>query len=100
MDTDGNADFAVGARYYDGPTGAVSASGGAFVFFSDSTSGGGSFSASEADTVVYSSATTSYLGDEVSSGDFNNDGNTDLVVGADGYSSGTGWMGVYLGQGI
>ena len=99
MDADGNGDFAVGARFYDGPTGAISSSGGAFIFFSDTTSDGGSFVSSDADAVVYSSSTTSYLGDEVSSGDFNNDGNTDLVVGADSYSS-TGWMGVFLGQGI
>ena len=100
MDGDGNAEVVFGARYYDAPTGSTSSAGGVFVFMSGSTSSGGSFTSDDADVVVYGASTYTYLGDEAASGDFNGDGNTDLAVGADGYTSYTGWIGIFLGQGL
>ena len=88
------------ARYYDGPSGTRTSAGGAFLFFSETTGSGGAFVASDADVLLHGASAYAYLGDETGAGDFDGDGNLDLVAGGEGISSYAGWVGVFRSQGF
>ena len=84
---DGYADVVVGAYGYSSDTGR------AYVYL-----GGASGLATTAATTLTGEATGNDFGDSVATaGDVNGDGYADVVVGAYGYSSGTGRAYVYLG---
>ena len=84
---DGYADVVVGARGYSSSTGR------AYVYL-----GGASGLATTAATTLTGEAADNYFGYSVATaGDVNGDGYADVVVGAYGYSSGTGRAYVYLG---
>jgi hypothetical protein len=82
---DGYADLIVAARGYSSSTGRV------YVYY------GGPALDAVADRVLNGEAVLSSFGTSVSSGDFNADGYSDLLVGAEGYSSYTGRAYVYYG---
>ena len=80
FNADGKTDLAVGARGYGANTGRT------YVFYSDSAN---PITAATADVIITGEA-SSYFGISLAAGDFNADGKTDLAVGANVYSSGTG----------
>ncbi len=83
---DGYYDVIVGARGYSSNTGR------AYIFF------GGAAMNNTADVTMTGDATNIYLGNSVSSaGDVNCDGFSDVIVGANGYSSNTGRAYIYFG---
>ena len=90
-DGDGNNDIFVGAGYADD---GGSSSGAAYLFYGGSLSG--SYEADDADAMYTGSASSDYLGIATNSGDLNNDGYDDLVMGADGEDTGTGVGTVYV----
>jgi len=100
LNSDGLAELSFGARYYDHTTGLYSSSGGSFVFFSDTSAAGGVFTAEDADVIVQATTSSAYAGMQSGSGDFNGSGSTDIAVSAEGYSSTTGMVGIFFGQGI
>ncbi|MDD5397409.1 MAG: FG-GAP repeat protein [Candidatus Moranbacteria bacterium] len=78
FNSDGKTDLAVGAYAYS------SAIGRAYVFYNDGTI---PTAATSADAIITGESTSSNFGTCLLGGDFNNDGKTDLAVGASGYSS-------------
>ncbi|MFA5937702.1 MAG: FG-GAP repeat protein, partial [Candidatus Paceibacterota bacterium] len=80
FNNDGKTDLAVGAYGYNSNQGRT------YLFYQ------GNFpdSAANADAIISGQATTNYFGASLAAGDFNNDGKTDLAVGAYGYTSNTG----------
>ena len=83
---DGYSDVIVGARGYSANTGR------SYIFF------GGAAMNNTADVTMTGDATNIYLGNSVSSaGDVNCDGFSDVIVGANGYSSNTGRAYIYFG---
>ena len=53
-----------------------------------------------ADQTFYGSASSEYAGYGTAMGDLDDDGLDDVIVGARGYSSNTGHVGVYFGAGL
>lgn len=78
FNNDGKTDLAVGASFYTTNTGQ------AYVFYND---GSIPATAATANVIITGEGTNNYFGSSMSSGDFNADGKTDLVIGAYGYSS-------------
>jgi formylmethanofuran dehydrogenase subunit C len=78
---DGKTDLAIGGHTYSTNTGRV------YLFHND-----GSYpsTAATADVIITGETTNNSFGVRLVSGDFNADGKTDLVVGANGYSTNTG----------
>jgi hypothetical protein len=89
FNADGKTDLAVGATGYSTNTGRV------YYFYNDGSMTG---YASQADMTLTGDATGNYFGFAMTSGDFNTDGKTDLVVGAYGYSTNTGKIYVYISE--
>ncbi|MFZ3031528.1 MAG: FG-GAP-like repeat-containing protein, partial [Candidatus Moraniibacteriota bacterium] len=81
FNADGTIDLAVGAYTYSSSTGL------AYIFHND---GSIPTTAATADVTITGETTNNQFGVSLSSGDFNADGETDLAVGAYGYSSSTG----------
>jgi len=75
---DGRVDLGVGTRGYSSYTGRT------YIFYND---GSIPATAATADVIITGEATSNYFGYSIISGDFNNDGKTDLAVGAYGYSN-------------
>ncbi len=94
FNTDGKIDLAVGAVGYN-PGGAAS-TGRAYVFYGGSIT---TENASGADVFITGDATSDNFGTALSAGDLNTDGKTDLVVSASSYSSSTGRVYVFYGDG-
>jgi hypothetical protein len=83
---DGYSDVIIGARGYSANTGR------AYIFF------GGASMNNTADVTITGDTTNIYLGNSVSSaGDVNCDGYSDVIAGANGYSSSTGRAYIYFG---
>ncbi|MDD5397310.1 MAG: FG-GAP-like repeat-containing protein, partial [Candidatus Moranbacteria bacterium] len=74
---DGKADLAVGASGYNSDQGR------AYVFYND---GSIPTTATSADAIITGESASNNFGTSLLGGDFNNDGKTDLAVGASGYS--------------
>ena len=83
-------DVAIGAHGYSSDTGR------AYIFYND---GSIPTTAATADVTITGETTSNYFGYSVVTGDFNVDGRTDLIVGAYGYSSGTGRVYVFYNDG-
>jgi hypothetical protein len=88
FDQDGSDDLAVGAEGYNSNQGRV------YIFNNDGTMPS---SAGAADATISGEATLDRLGYTLASGDFNNDGRTDLAVCARGHTSETGRTYLYYG---
>ncbi|TXH02226.1 MAG: hypothetical protein E6P95_00350, partial [Candidatus Moraniibacteriota bacterium] len=90
FNADGRTDLAVGAYGYSTNTGR------AYIFYGD---GSIPTTAGTADVTITGNATDDYFGISLTSGDFNADGKTDLVVGAYGYSINTGRAYIFYNDG-
>ncbi len=90
FNADGRIDLAVGAYGYSSYTGRV------YVFYND---GSIPTAAASADIIINGETITNYFGYAMTSGDFNADGKTDLVVGAYAYSSWTGRAYIFYNDG-
>jgi hypothetical protein len=90
LNADGRQDLVVGAYGYSSNTGR------AYIFYND---GSIPTTAATADVIITGEATTNYFGFGIGIGDFNADGRTDLVVGADGYSTSTGRAYIFYNDG-
>ncbi len=88
--SDGRVDLVVGAWQYSSSAGRV------YVFYND---GSIPTTAATADVIITGEASSSFSYDGIASGDFNQDGRTDLAVGATGYSSGVGRVYVFYNDG-
>lgn len=86
FNSDGKTDLLAGASTYSSSTGQ------AFIFYND-----GSYS-NTPDVTITGSATSDAFGITVVAGDFNADGKTDVVVGANGTSSSTGTVYAFYSQ--
>ena len=86
---DGDIDMAVGAEQDGGFDGR------GYIFYGDGTGVFPTTSASR--DVRINGETTSFLGTDVATGDFNDDGTDDLVVSAYGYSGNTGRVYIFYG---
>jgi formylmethanofuran dehydrogenase subunit C len=86
FNADGRIDLAIGARGYSSDTGR------AYLFYND---GSIPTTAATADVIITGETTSNYFSYFLTSGDFNADGKTDLVVGAYGYSSNRGRVYMY-----
>ncbi|MCB9812496.1 FG-GAP repeat protein [Candidatus Nomurabacteria bacterium] len=85
---DGNNDLAVGAPGYGANQGR------AYLFYGGRKA---TTSASGADVVLTGQTTGNYFARSLATGDFNNDGTDDLVVGARGHTSNTGRAYIFYG---
>ena len=95
VNSDGVHDLVVGSPgYRNGVT-----CGGTFAFFGDPGLATGSWSLSDADLTIDGSEGGLGLGRVVDIGDFDDDGFTDLVVGAEGHASDQGGAFVFIGVG-
>ncbi|OGI30340.1 MAG: hypothetical protein A3G09_02610, partial [Candidatus Moranbacteria bacterium RIFCSPLOWO2_12_FULL_48_12] len=92
FNADGKTDLAVGAYGYA----SFNLTGRAYIFYNDGAYPAG---AATADVTLTGETTSNYFGYALASGDFNNDGKADLAVGAYGYSTSTGRVYIYQGQG-
>ncbi len=81
FNADGKIDLAVGAYGYSTSTGRT------YLFYND---GSIPTIAVGADVIIIGESAANYFGYSLTSGDFNSDGRTDLVVGANQYSGSTG----------
>ena len=92
LNSDGRTDLIVGARAYgSSDTGRV------YIFYGD---GQLPTAAASADVIISSAGGTSdYFGHALATGDFDADGDTDLAVGADGYSTNTGRVYIFNNDG-
>jgi hypothetical protein len=89
FNSDGKTDLVVGANAYTGTAGA--SQGRAYVFNQNSAGGfNASIAATAANTIITGQNASDQLGSALIAGDFNQDGNTDLAVGAMGYNSNIG----------
>jgi formylmethanofuran dehydrogenase subunit C len=86
FNADGKTDLAVGAYV------STASAGRAFIFYND---GSIPTTAATADIIITGEPNGSYLGIFITSGDFNADGKTDLIVGGQGYSTSTGRIFIY-----
>ena len=86
---DGRTDLVVGARQYATSTGR------GYIFYND---GSIPTTAATADVIITGEATNNYFGNVFATGDFNTDGKTDLVVGADYYNAQTGRTYIFYSQ--
>jgi hypothetical protein len=86
FNADGRIDLAVGARDYSTDTGR------GYIFYND---GSIPTTAATADIILTGEATSSHFGSALTSGDFNADGKTDLIIGAYGYSTNKGRIYMY-----
>jgi len=87
---DGRTDLAIGAYGYSSSTGRM------YVFYND---GSIPTAAASADVIITGESTSHNFGHSLSVGDFNSDGNDDLVVGANGVSTSTGKIYIFYGDG-
>jgi len=84
FNADGKIDLAIGAYNYD--VGSATNEGRAYIFYNGAIT---TENASDADVIITGEA-GSYFGVSMTSGDFNADGETDLAIGANNYSSSAG----------
>ncbi|MEI9966625.1 MAG: FG-GAP-like repeat-containing protein [Candidatus Moraniibacteriota bacterium] len=89
FNSDGRIDLAVGANTYSSNTGR------AYIFLND---GSIPTTAATADVAI-TGEDSSQFGNSLTSGDFNSDGKTDLVVGANDYSANTGRTYIFYNDG-
>ena len=90
FNSDGKADFVVGAPYYSSNTGRT------YIFYND---GSIPTTASAADISITGEAANTYFGVASTAADFNSDGKIDLVVGARGDSSYPGRAYIFYSDG-
>ena len=90
FNADGRTDLAAGALSYSSGTGR------AYIFHND---GSIPTTAASADVIITGEATMNFFGRSLVAGDFNADGRTDLVVGAERYSSDTGRAYIFYNDG-
>jgi formylmethanofuran dehydrogenase subunit C len=90
FNADGKTDFVVGAYEYASSTGRV------YIFYND---GHLASAATNADVIITGEASNNFFGIALSAGDFNADGRTDLVVGAQGYSAPSGRVYIFYNDG-
>ena len=89
FNSDGKVDLAVGGTGYTSNTGR------AYIFYND---GSIPTTAATADVIITGETTVNYFGISLTSGDFNADGKTDLVVGASYYASVIGRAYIFYSQ--
>ena len=94
FNADGRIDFAVGSYGYN-PGGAAN-TGRAYIFYND---GSIPTTAATADVIITGNATNDEFGIGITAGDVNADGKTDLIVGAEGYSTSTGRAYIFYNDG-
>ncbi|MBP5993277.1 MAG: FG-GAP repeat protein, partial [Candidatus Moranbacteria bacterium] len=90
LNADGKTDLAVGAHGYSTNTGR------AYIFYND---GSIPTTAATADVIITGETTNNYFGISLTTGDLNADGKTDLIVGAEGYSTNTGRAYIFYNDG-
>ena len=90
FNADGRTDLAIKDDGYSTNTGRI------YLFYND---GSIPTTAATADVIISGETTSNYFGFSLAAGDFNADGTTDLAVGAYGYSTSTGRVYIYQGQG-
>ena len=90
FNADGRIDLAVGADGYSTSTGR------AYIFYNDGSYPTG---ASSAEVIIQGESSNNYFGYSLAAGDFNADGETDLAVGAYGYSTSTGRAYIFYNDG-
>jgi hypothetical protein len=88
FNADGRTDLAVGARNFNSAQGQV------YIFYND---GSIPTTSSTADVII-TGETSSYFGESMTTGDFNNDGRTDLAVGSQVYTTNTGRVYILYGS--
>jgi hypothetical protein len=90
LNNDRRIDLVVGAERYNAYTGR------AYIFYND---GSIPTTAASADTIITGEATNNFFGISLAVNDFNADGKTDLIAGANGYSSNTGRAYIFYNDG-
>ena len=94
LNSDGKVDLTVGSSAYN--PGSAADTGRVYIFNQNSAGGFTTpLAATSANVILTGESASNYFGREVSVGDFNSDGKTDLVVGANTYSSNNGRVYVF-----
>jgi hypothetical protein len=94
FNADGRMDLAVGAYNYN--PGGYTGIGRVYIFYNDSAV---SSTARNADVSITGEVAYDYFSVSITSGDFNQDGKTDLAAGANDYASGTGRAYIFYNDG-
>jgi len=91
LNSDGKKDLVVGAYYYNTYTGRT------YIFYNDELI---PTTAATADVIITGEGTYSNFGTNIICGDINNDGRTDLIVGANQYNTYTGRAYIFYNDGL
>jgi len=100
-DDDSYADIAIGAPWYDNVSGeTVTSNVGRVYVFLGAEDGITGTHATDANIIITGEAADSFFGSAIGSGDFDGDGQGDLVVGAYGYDGQTGRVYVFFASSL